>query len=148
MFKNKKGFTIIELSVIVIIIAILSAIVYPQYIVLKEKAPVAEVLENIEIIRAKQEYMLVFEGAYTESFTTLDAGIQGLVAAGNPEILATSKFTYTLSSYTVTANRNNTMDYTVTLTSYEVPTMACTCPSPIQDDCTKVCNNFDNTVGN
>lgn len=146
--KNKKAFTLIELTVIIVIITILSAIAYPRYMLLKENAPLAEVLENIEQIRAKQEYILIFEGAYTLSFTTLDTGIRGTVSGSNSEILTSDRFIYTLGSTNVTAERDNSMGYTITLNSFDTPTVTCSCPSPVQTDCTKTCNTFDNMAGN
>lgn len=56
---NKKGFTLIEVLVVVLIIGILAGIALPQYRRSVEKAKVAEALINISAIEgAMQRYIL------------------------------------------------------------------------------------------
>jgi len=59
MFKNCKGFTLLELLVVVLIIGILASIALPQYNKAVEKARVTEALLNIKAIEeSAQRYIL------------------------------------------------------------------------------------------
>ncbi|MBT3955560.1 MAG: prepilin-type N-terminal cleavage/methylation domain-containing protein [Elusimicrobiaceae bacterium] len=148
MFKNlrnKKAFTLIELLAVVLIIGIFAAVAYPNYRVFKENASIAEALENIEQVRAKQEYFLTFNGSYTEDFNVLDLDISGSI--DEPEVFETDNFSYELYSNYVTAIRLNSIGYKITLTSYTNPLVSCSCPVT-SVTCTKVCNSFDSILSN
>ena len=53
--KNKKGFTLIELMIVVAIIGILSAIAIPNFISFRLKAKTSEAKSNLGAIRSCQE---------------------------------------------------------------------------------------------
>ncbi len=60
----KKGFTLIEMLVVVLIIAILAAIALPQYRKATEKTIIAEAVENLRVIaQANQRYYMA-TGSY------------------------------------------------------------------------------------
>lgn len=63
--KNKKGFTLTELMVVVLIMASLAAIGYPMYTKSVMKARVAEALTLSEIVReARQRNLVVNPGTF------------------------------------------------------------------------------------
>lgn len=51
---NKRGFTLLELLMVVIIIAILASIALPQYILATEKARASEAMQLLGAIRSAQ----------------------------------------------------------------------------------------------
>ncbi len=59
MIKNKKGFTLIEMLVVVLIIGILAGIALPQYNRAVEKSKVVQALITLKYMRERgQEFML------------------------------------------------------------------------------------------
>ena len=53
--KNQKGFTLLELLIVVIIIGILASIAMPQYMKTIERAKTAEALTNLATLRGAME---------------------------------------------------------------------------------------------
>ena len=67
--KNKKGFTLMEMMAVVIIIAGLAAIAYPTYTRAINRARTAEAFSLIEIVREAQQRSFVVNGAHFFTFT-------------------------------------------------------------------------------
>lgn len=110
---NKKGFTLIEMLVVVLIIGILAAVALPQYFKAVEKSRSTEALQVLGTIAAAEErYRLSSsENVYTKNFADFDVSftnIDGTDASG--ETLTTKNFTIKLddTNGTVTATRGGT----------------------------------------
>ena len=72
MKKNKKGFTLLELLVVVLIIGILAAVALPQYKKAVEKVYFTNAFDKIEAIRKQVEiYMVQHGGTPPEKVTFL-----------------------------------------------------------------------------
>lgn len=70
--KNNKGFTLIELMIVVVIIAILAAIAYPSYIQYKVRTNRADVQSKmIEIAHRFQAYSVTNHSYKDLDFTTV-----------------------------------------------------------------------------
>lgn len=75
MLKKKKGFTLIELMVVVLIIAILSAIALPQYRIAVEKT---RITTNIPMLKALHDAIIQYygtKGEFPTSFSKLSVTV-------------------------------------------------------------------------
>lgn len=111
----KKGFTLLEVLIVVIIIGILAAIALPQYTTTLEKSKSAEAATNVGSIRAALDRYWYQNGAITTTIGNLDID--------DPNSVTNKLYTYTVTDdgtsattriYTVTATR------TVGATTYTV----------------------------
>ena len=55
MSRNKKGFTLVEILIVVIILGILAAIVVPQFTEASSDAKLSNLTTNLQSIRAQLE---------------------------------------------------------------------------------------------
>ena len=71
MLRNNKGFTLIELMSVVVIIGILAAIAIPNFIAMQNRAKEGSTKANMHTLQlAAEDYGVAFDGTYA---VTLDA---------------------------------------------------------------------------
>ncbi len=84
---NKKGFTLIEMMAVVLILAGLAAIAYPAYTKSINRARVAEAFSLAEIVREAQQRNLAVNGSYFGAFTERHiSGRTRLVKSGDVRV--------------------------------------------------------------
>lgn len=74
---HSKGFTLIELMIVVAIIGILAAIAIPNYMNYQCKAKQSEAKTNLGAIRTSQEAFRAEYDSYTSSLNAIGFDIQG-----------------------------------------------------------------------
>ncbi len=111
---NKKGFTLIELMIVVVIIGILAALAIPRFMRSTTKAKQSEAKQLL-----KQIYTM--ERAYRQEFDTYVYNEAQIAGGSFPligvDIGASARYTYTLAStqntFTCTATANLDDDMTI-----------------------------------
>jgi prepilin-type N-terminal cleavage/methylation domain-containing protein len=70
--RNRKGFTLVELAVVIVIIGVLAAFGVPRFLKSVERSKAAEAFQYLSAVRAAQERYVAREGVYTTDLGVLD----------------------------------------------------------------------------
>jgi type IV pilus assembly protein PilA len=82
MFRSQKGFTLIELMIVVVIIGILAAIAIPNFIAMQSRAKEGSTKANMHTFQlAAEDYGVQHDGTYALS-TNIGADIAPLLPQG------------------------------------------------------------------
>jgi type IV pilus assembly protein PilA len=96
---SEKGFTLVELLVVIIIIGILTAVALPNFLNQSAKARQSEAKQNIGAINRVQTALRVEKTAFASTFDVLAIG--ALAASGSA--VSTGNYSYSLTSATDSA---------------------------------------------
>jgi type IV pilus assembly protein PilE len=94
---NKRGITLIELLIVVVIVAILAAIAIPMYNGYMERARRVDAKTALEQLRASQEMRRAERGSYATNITELRTtwGAPGAIAGDYTVTMVATSITYT-----------------------------------------------------
>src|SRR6478736_6927095 len=70
--QGRKGFTLVELAVVIIIIGVLAAFGVPRFLDSVERSKAAEAFNYMSAVRSAQERYQVRQGTYADDLTKLD----------------------------------------------------------------------------
>jgi len=112
--RARKGFSLVELSVVVIIIGVLAAFGVPRLFMSVERSKASESFKYLASVRAAQERFQARQGTYASDITTLD------MSQTPPTYFTVGTVTAAEDTWTLTLTRTGASggygDYTVTFT--------------------------------
>lgn len=74
--RARKGFTLVELAVVIVIIGVLAAFGVPKFLNSVERSKAAEAFAYLAALRTAEERYQAKEGVYTEDVSKLDITMQ------------------------------------------------------------------------
>jgi len=76
--SRQRGFTLVELAVVVVIIGVLAAFAVPRFMASVERSKAAEAFNYLAAVQASQERYHARQGTYASSVADLDIKLSGL----------------------------------------------------------------------
>jgi type IV pilus assembly protein PilA len=118
--RNEKGFTLIELMIVVAIIGILAAIAIPQFSAYRERAYIASMKADCNAVRTAEEAYFVDNDVYLEvTSTSTPTTLPGManLSTGNTVVVTAGGGTGGLATSFIVVVSSTKTTSTVTYTS-------------------------------
>jgi type IV pilus assembly protein PilA len=109
--RDEKGFTLIELMIVIAIIGILAAIAIPQFNAYRQRSYNAAAVGDLRNAITSQEAYFVDNDTYSTAVANLQGANYGLILSGGVALSVTAG---TTSGYTMTSrNGRGTITYSI-----------------------------------
>ncbi|MDD6173726.1 MAG: type IV pilin protein [Elusimicrobiaceae bacterium] len=145
---NKKGMTLLEVMVVVLLIAGLASMAYPSFLTSVEKGKALEAIRVVSHTVAAQRQYYEENESYAAAFPDLAFDITGKNVSVSGSTATTENFTYTLGESSATASHKAGSSYTYTITgNYTDDYLTCTVGENANND-KKICSTLGKQNGN
>ncbi len=91
--RSKKGFTLVEIMIVVAIIGLLAAIAIPSFTRARDNSQTNTCINNLRILDSAKEQWAMENGANTGD-AVVDAGVNAYVKGGAPSCPTGGTYTY------------------------------------------------------
>lgn len=108
---NKKGFTLIEVLIVVVIIAVLASLVMPKLLPQTERAVVSEAIQTLGVLQRAQNQLMDLTGGTTWKVVANNTLFKDTL---NVEIKTGSKYNYECTNASCVATRIGGVNKTIT----------------------------------
>ncbi len=88
--ENRKGFTLVELAVVIVIIGVLAAFGVPRFLKSVERTKASESFAYLAAVRGAQERYIAKEGIYADAVSKLDIVLASPTYFSDPTTIITS----------------------------------------------------------
>ncbi len=121
--QMKKGFTLTELLVVVIVLGVLASVAVPKFSRVLETRRTTEAENMLTSIRSEQEKRCALGQKYTVSFSRIPTASYARISDSQAK---TANYIYTLSATGAAASRNtNSGNYVLKIPSYKTGVICC-----------------------
>lgn len=107
-YQNKKGFTLLELLIVIVILGALAALAIPAYTSTVERSRRQEAIQVLSAVKDAQQRFFMGSATYTAVYTQLDFDPQNIAIdpPGTVRHFAYAAPTATATTWSVVATRN------------------------------------------
>lgn len=117
--RNEKGFTLIELMVVIVIIGILAAVAIPRFMGAQDRAKVGAAENDINSVRQALGLYEIDNSSFDITATTygaLTTAIEGYMSLPDTTNFSFTSYTGTDTTYTLVVDAKNSTTTTLTCT--------------------------------